>query len=72
MREKEYQSSGCRTSRASPLLLEWMLMEALCFLSRVYRMLRSMLCLVLRKMLENEKLLRSLLQTSRERWDGSP
>ena len=28
--------------------------------------------LVLRKMLENEKLLRSLLQTSRERCDGSP
>ena len=29
MGEKEYQGSGCRPCRASPLLLEWMLMEAL-------------------------------------------
>ena len=41
MGEREYQGSGCRTCRASPLLLEWMLMEALCFLSHVYRMLRK-------------------------------
>ena len=32
-----------------PLLLEWMLMEALCFLSRVYRMLRKHVVSCLKK-----------------------
>ena len=47
MGEKEDHGSGCRSCRASPLLLEWMLMRHCA--SYVYRMLRKHVVSFLKK-----------------------